>query len=137
MLQVAHVEEAACIGCTACYTACPTGAIVGAAKHIHTVLPELCTGCNACIEACPVPCITMQAWPDAAHPLQGINAAAADAVIAAHTARRSATTLRTQAENIVQTAAPLAALSPALTAKAASARAKAIVRQSLKGPRPL
>lgn len=34
-------------------------AILGAAKLMHTVLPELCTGCDLCVAPCPVDCITM------------------------------------------------------------------------------
>ena len=58
-LAVARIDEAKCIGCTLCIDACPYDAIVGAAKHMHTVLPTLCTGCKLCIPPCPVDCITM------------------------------------------------------------------------------
>ncbi|MFZ6747842.1 electron transport complex subunit RsxB [Undibacterium sp. Ren11W] len=56
---VAVIEEAYCIGCTLCIQACPVDAILGAAKQMHTVLPELCTGCDLCVAPCPVDCITM------------------------------------------------------------------------------
>jgi electron transport complex protein RnfB len=56
---VAIIEEAYCIGCTLCIQACPVDAILGAAKQMHTVLPDLCTGCDLCIAPCPVDCITM------------------------------------------------------------------------------
>jgi electron transport complex protein RnfB len=55
----AFIDEAICIGCTLCIQACPVDAIVGAAKHMHTVLPELCTGCDLCVAPCPVDCISM------------------------------------------------------------------------------
>jgi len=58
-LAVARIDEAICIGCTLCVDACPYDAIVGAAKHMHTVLPTLCTGCQLCIPPCPVDCIAM------------------------------------------------------------------------------
>lgn len=51
------IDEDICIGCTKCITACPTNAIIGAAKKMHTVLPTECTGCDLCIPACPVDCI--------------------------------------------------------------------------------
>jgi len=34
-------------------------AIVGAHRHMHTVLVELCTGCELCVAPCPVDCIVM------------------------------------------------------------------------------
>ena len=40
------IDEAACIGCALCLKACPVDAIVGAAKHMHTVIDALCTGCE-------------------------------------------------------------------------------------------
>ena len=57
---VALIDEATCIGCTLCIQACPVDAIVGAAKHMHTIVDPLCTGCELCIAPCPVDCITME-----------------------------------------------------------------------------
>ncbi|MCY1535936.1 Electron transport complex subunit RsxB [compost metagenome] len=34
-------------------------AIVGANKHMHTVLDDWCTGCDLCVAPCPVDCIEM------------------------------------------------------------------------------
>jgi len=42
-----------------CIKACPTDAILGAAKLMHTVITEDCTGCELCLEPCPVDCIDM------------------------------------------------------------------------------
>ena len=56
---VAFIDEAVCIGCTLCIQACPVDAIVGAAKQMHTIVPELCTGCDLCVAPCPVDCIAM------------------------------------------------------------------------------
>ena len=58
--QVAVVVEADCIGCTKCIQACPVDAIVGGARHMHTVLADLCTGCELCIPPCPVDCIELR-----------------------------------------------------------------------------
>lgn len=60
---VAFIEEDACIGCTKCIQACPVDAIVGASRHMHTVIAADCTGCELCIPPCPVDCIVMQPAP--------------------------------------------------------------------------
>jgi electron transport complex protein RnfB len=64
--RVAVIDEDTCIGCAKCLKPCPTDAIIGANKFMHTVIPGLCTACELCIPACPVDCITMQ--DDPAHP---------------------------------------------------------------------
>ena len=58
-VRVALIREAECIGCTKCIQACPVDAIIGGAKLMHTVLPDLCTGCELCIPPCPVDCIDL------------------------------------------------------------------------------
>lgn len=67
-LALAVIDEAICIGCTLCIQACPVDAIVGGAKRMHDVVPDLCTGCELCIAPCPVDCIRMEpagyAWTD-------------------------------------------------------------------------
>ncbi|MES9898885.1 MAG: electron transport complex subunit RsxB [Sedimenticola sp.] len=55
----AHIREQECIGCTLCIQACPVDAILGAAKHMHTVISDECTGCQLCLPPCPVECIDM------------------------------------------------------------------------------
>ncbi len=57
---LAVIDEAWCIGCTRCLDACPTDAIVGIHKRMHTVIEPHCTGCELCIAACPVDCIAME-----------------------------------------------------------------------------
>jgi len=58
--SVALIDEATCIGCTLCIQACPVDAILGAAKHMHTIIASECTGCELCLAPCPVDCITME-----------------------------------------------------------------------------
>ena len=58
-MTVALIDENWCIGCTLCIKACPTDAIVGANKRMHTVVDAYCTGCDLCVPVCPVDCITM------------------------------------------------------------------------------
>ena len=58
--HVAVIDEAWCIGCTLCIKACPTDAIVGSNKRMHTVIEPWCTGCELCIRVCPVDCIALE-----------------------------------------------------------------------------
>lgn len=62
---VAFIDESACIGCTKCIQACPVDAIMGASRHMHTVIAADCTGCELCIPPCPVDCIEMRPAPAA------------------------------------------------------------------------
>ncbi len=72
---VAVIDEAWCIGCTLCLKVCPTDAIVGIHKRMHTVVEPACTGCELCVPVCPVDCIALEnvtgartgwdAWSDA------------------------------------------------------------------------
>jgi electron transport complex protein RnfB len=58
--RVAIIDEAWCIGCTLCIKACPTDAILGANKLMHSVIEPWCTGCELCIPVCPVDCIALE-----------------------------------------------------------------------------
>jgi len=122
--MLARVVEADCIGCTKCIQACPVDAIVGAAKLMHTVLPDHCTGCELCVPACPVDCIVLEPMPLAQveDPLQ------ADAS-RAHFQRREARLARERAEREAELAARKAAVeapaTPLNPVLAALARARA------------
>ena len=56
---VALIDEPNCIGCALCLKVCPTDAIVGANKYLHTVIAGDCTGCEKCLPVCPTDCIAM------------------------------------------------------------------------------
>lgn len=58
--SVAFIDEAWCIGCTLCIDACPTDAIFGTNKRMHTVIEAYCTGCELCLPVCPVDCIQLE-----------------------------------------------------------------------------
>lgn len=59
-MTVAVIDEDWCIGCTLCLKVCPTDAIVGSNKRMHTVIEAYCTGCDLCLPVCPVDCIAME-----------------------------------------------------------------------------
>jgi electron transport complex protein RnfB len=58
--HIAWIDEQWCIGCTLCISACPTDAILGASKQMHTVIEVACTGCELCLPVCPVDCIHLE-----------------------------------------------------------------------------
>ena len=57
---IAVIDENWCIGCTLCIDACPTDAILGTNKRMHTVIEPYCTGCELCVPVCPVDCIELE-----------------------------------------------------------------------------
>lgn len=59
----AIINEPDCIGCTKCIPACPVDAIIGTAKHMHSIITNLCTGCELCLAPCPVDCIELVEYP--------------------------------------------------------------------------
>lgn len=149
---LAVIDEHICIGCTLCMQACPVDAIVGAPKHMHTVVAELCTGCDLCVPPCPVDCISMlpvtgestgwDAWSqtqaDAARERHNRREArlarereAAEARVAA---RRSSAAAPARAEAPAANA-PASAASPALAADDAEAKKRAIIQAALERAR--
>ena len=46
------IDTEACIGCTACVKKCPTGAILGAPKSPHYIVPDKCIACGNCVTIC-------------------------------------------------------------------------------------
>ena len=58
--MVALVSEEICTGCTRCFKICPTDAIVGAPRQIHTIIRDACIGCGKCTEVCPTECVQLK-----------------------------------------------------------------------------
>lgn len=58
--SVVYIDENWCIGCTLCLDACPTDAIFGSNKRMHSVIERYCTGCELCLPVCPVDCIKVE-----------------------------------------------------------------------------
>lgn len=69
---VAEIDQAKCIGCELCWTACEDGAHQairrlprGNGGPVVEIIDEACVGCNLCSQVCPVQgCITMQQVPN-------------------------------------------------------------------------
>ncbi|MEJ5165408.1 MAG: NADH-quinone oxidoreductase subunit NuoF [Thermoanaerobaculia bacterium] len=47
------IDPDRCVGCLLCMKNCPTNAISGKTKFIHTINYELCTKCGNCFDVCP------------------------------------------------------------------------------------
>ena len=139
---VAVIDEAWCIGCTLCLDACPTDAIFGSNKLMHTVIEPHCTGCELCIPVCPVDCISLENATGAQSGWAAWSAAQAESALeryAIHSARRtiykgnSTKTLTTidkladgEAQPSSDQAAPDAAVHKRAVIDAALARARSL-----------
>jgi electron transport complex protein RnfB len=111
--SVAFVDEAWCIGCTLCIDACPTDAIFGTHKHMHTVIEAYCTGCELCLPVCPVDCIHLENASAAATGWAAWSPAQADLArtrYAAATTRRADTLVAHRSSKAAQAQDKLASM---------------------------
>jgi electron transport complex protein RnfB len=139
---VARIDESLCIGCTLCIQACPVDAIAGAAKQMHTVIPDLCTGCDLCVAPCPVDCIDMIPVTGARTGWDAWSQAQADAAQARYLAR-NARLVREREDNDARLAAKAAAKLAAVQAeapgndaeRAAQERKRAIIQAAIERAR--
>lgn len=129
--SIAVIDEAWCIGCTLCLAPCPTDAILGANKQLHTVMQDHCTGCGLCVPVCPVDCIQLHPVSGAATGWQAWSAAQAQQALARYRQHRQrlegGAALAPEAASVHKTAmSPLP--NPPLDKKAAIAAALAKAR---------
>lgn len=120
---VARIDETLCIGCTLCIQACPVDAIAGAAKQMHTVLPDWCTGCDLCVAPCPVDCIAMIPVTGERTGWDAWSQPQADAARVRYLSRKQRL-VREREENEARLAAKAAAKLEALRQEAASSEAE-------------
>ncbi len=128
---VAVIDESRCIGCTLCIQACPVDAILGAAKQMHAILPDLCTGCDLCVPACPVDCIDMLPVTKGRTGWDAWSQQAADAARDRHDFR-TARLLRERLENDARLAAKAAAKLAAVNAETPASDAEQQERERKK-----
>jgi len=86
---VAVIDENWCIGCTLCIKACPTDAILGSNKRMHTVIERYCTGCELCVPVCPVDCIALENVTGGRTGWQAWSQTRADEALRRYEARRA------------------------------------------------
>ncbi len=117
---VAVIDENWCIGCTLCIAACPTDAILGTNKRMHTVIERWCTGCELCVPVCPVDCIALENVTGEHTGWAAWSPAQADEALRRYEARRARLAreggedqARGQGETVVQPEALPAAVSEA------------------------
>jgi Na+-translocating ferredoxin:NAD+ oxidoreductase subunit B len=127
---VAVIDEKWCIG------ACPTDAILGGNKRMHTVIAPYCTGCELCLPVCPVDCIALENASGARTGWNAWSAAQADEArqrYEARTARKQREAVEHAGRMEQKAQAKLADL-PALTHGAEGAelaRKKAVIEAAL------
>jgi electron transport complex protein RnfB len=87
--MLAVIDENWCIGCTLCLDACPTDAILGGNKRMHTVIEPYCTGCELCVPVCPVDCISLENETGERTGWNAWSAAQADEALARYESRKA------------------------------------------------
>jgi electron transport complex protein RnfB len=123
--SVAWIDEAWCIGCTLCIAACPTDAIIGSNKQMHTIIEDACTGCELCLPVCPIDCIHLDNVSDNHTGWQAWSQELADQAKDRYAQKqmRMASLLQQDPKNEISSAAKQSAV------KAALAKAKALTER--------
>lgn len=131
--SLAVIDEAWCIGCTLCLAPCPTDAIIGANKQLHTIVSDHCTGCGLCVPVCPVDCIDMHPTSGVATGWQAWSAAQAQHAqtrYRQHQQRLNPQPAASQAAHAPSTTATVPSSAPDKKAAIAAALAKARARRT-------
>jgi electron transport complex protein RnfB len=134
--MMAVIAEEWCIGCTLCLDVCPTDAILGSNKRMHTVIEPYCTGCELCVPVCPVDCISLENVTGERTGWRAWSAAQADEALARYQSRtlRQAREAAEHDERLEQKARAKLADLPTLTHGAEGAelaRKKAVIEAAL------
>jgi electron transport complex protein RnfB len=119
-----------------CLDACPTDAIFGGNKRMHTVIEPYCTGCELCVPVCPVDCISLENVTGERTGWNAWSQAQADEALARYEARkeRKLREADEHAERMERKAREKLADLPALTHGAEGdelARKKAVIEAAL------
>ena len=48
-----YIINERCVGCGICTRNCPTNAITGEKRKVHSIDLEKCIKCNSCLDRCP------------------------------------------------------------------------------------
>ncbi len=123
--SVAVIDEAWCIGCTLCSPPCPTDAILGANKQLHTIISTHCTGCGLCVPVCPVDCIQLLPISGSATAWQAWAPAQAQQARQRYQQHQQRLALSVTSSDNAPTAAPLASAPEQKKAAIAAILAKA------------
>ncbi len=62
-LKYYDIIEDKCTGCHACFSVCPTNAISGNPKEVHTICQDSCIACGLCFEKCPDKFNAIEVYP--------------------------------------------------------------------------
>lgn len=57
--KIPKIDADACIGCSACISACPANVLELVEGKAKVANPKACTSCGACVSACPVEAIKL------------------------------------------------------------------------------
>jgi Na+-translocating ferredoxin:NAD+ oxidoreductase subunit B len=131
--SVAVIDEVWCIGCTLCLEVCPTDAIIGSNKSMHTVIEPHCTGCELCIPVCPVDCIILENVTGERSGWSAWSRAQADSAWSRYQTHQLRRQIRSGSQSAEPTASPALGAAPqqAVADHDADARKREVIESAL------